>query len=426
MKQENPMTRATKLKSLFKRFAFDQKGTFTVMAGLTAVPLMLAAGVAIDFVRFNSAQTHVQAALDAATLAGAAAKKVTDAKRIEIAVASFKQNMANGPATKMTADPKFKTVDDKFVADVDVRVPMALMHIAGIDVLNGVSHAEVNILTDKKAEIALVLDYSWSMTETVGGKVKYIAMKEAANKMIDDLAKSDADKVKFGLVPFSHHVYTTLPSGMVLGGTGATWTGCTQDRQYPYNTGTSAPTSDPATKWNQVIAPGGAGGTCAPYVKNKLAMADLSKDFAGIKGKLDAMRPYSNTHIALGVEFGYHMLTPEAPFVSGASFADKDTKKFIVVLTDGKQTEPAFGEGGSRKKEDGEANLEQLCKNAKADGITIMTMALDLNDSGTRKRLQKCATDPGRDFFVVDDPNGLSSAFEAVRTAIADQIFLSK
>jgi von Willebrand factor type A domain/Putative Flp pilus-assembly TadE/G-like len=426
MKQETLMTRTLTLKRLMQRFATDQKGTVAIMAGLTAVPLMLAAGAAIDFVRFNAAQTHVQAALDAATLAGASAKKVTDAKRVEIAETSFKLNMANGPAKGMNADPKFTVVKDKFVSEVDVKVPTALMQIAGIDVMKGVNHAEVGIFGDKKAEIVMVLDYSGSMGWSIDGVIKYVAMKDAAKSLVTDLSMTDADKVKFGLVPFSHHVYTTLPSSMVLGGTGSSWTGCTQDRQYPYNTGTSAPTANPATKWNQVIAPDGAGGTCKPYVTNKLATVDLSKNFAALNSKLEVMRPYSNTHIALGVEFGYHMLSPDAPYTSGAPYSDKETKKFMIVLTDGDQTEPAFGPDGSRKDTDGEANLEQLCKNAKADGITIVTMAFALDDSDTRKRLQKCATDPVKDFFVFNDPKGLSTAFEAVKTAIADQVFLSK
>jgi Flp pilus assembly protein TadG len=429
MKQESPMSRKLTLKNIFKRFTGDQDGTIAVMFALSTVPILLATGAAVDFVRFNAAQTHVQAALDAATLSGAAAKKVTDAKRIEIAKLSFKNNIASGAAAGMSADPEFKVVKDKFVSEVKVEMPTALMKIVGIDVMNGTSRAEVGIIGDQKAEIVMVLDYSGSMGRSIAGKTKYIAMKDAAKAMVNDLAKSDPDKVKFGLVPFSHHVYTTLPSSMVIGGTGATWTGCTQDRQYPYNQTTSAPTGDDATKWNHPFAPrsaGGAGGTCDPYVTNNLSILDLTKDFSGIKSKLDAMKPYSNTHIALGVEFGYHMLSPAAPFTSGVSFSDTSTKKFMVVLTDGEQTEPAFGPGGSRTKENGETNLEKLCANAKADGITIMTMAFDLDDSATRKRLQNCATDPKRDFFVVNDPTGLSSAFEAVKTAIADQVFISK
>ncbi len=416
------------LKRLLQRFAADQKGTIAVMAGLSAVPLVLAAGAAIDFVRFNAAQTHVQAALDAATLAGASAKKVTDAKRIEIAKTSFKLNMNSGPAAGMSADPKFTVVKDKFVSEVDVKVPMALMQIAGIDVMKGVNRAEVNILTDKKAEIVMVLDYSGSMGDPVGGKTKYVAMREAAKKLVDDLSKSDPDKVKFGLVPFSNLVYATLPGSYVLGGSG-TWTGCTQDRQYPYNVSTSTPTSAPESKWNQPLydkEPDQLNYTCKGFTNHKLKMVDLTDKFASITSQLNAMTPYGYTHIALGVEFGYHMLSPNAPFINGAKYDDKDTKKFIVVLTDGMQTAGAFGPDGKRSPEEGNSNLETLCKNAKADGITIMSMAFDLDDSDTRKRLQNCATDAKRDFFVVNDPDGLSTAFEAVKTAIADQVFLSK
>ncbi len=420
------MTRSLTLKKLLSRFSVDQKGTIAVMAALAAVPIMLATGAAVDFVRFNAAQTHVQAALDAATLTGASAKKVTDAKRAEIALASFKQNMAAGAAAGMSVDPTFKVVQDKFSSEVEIKVPMALMQIAGIDVMKGTSRAEVGILGDIKAEIALVLDYSGSMGDAVGGTVKYVAMKDAAKKLVTDLSVSDPDKVKFALVPFSHHVYTTLPSGYVIGGSGATWTGCTQDRQYPYNLSDASPSASDTTKWNQPEAPDHAAWGCGGYVKNKLHTLELTNKFADIKTQLNAMKPYAYTHIALGVEFGYHMLSPNAPYTSAASYKDKETKKFMVVLTDGEQTEPAFGPGGSRTVADGRANLEKLCENAKANGITIMTMAFDLDDSATRKRLQNCANDPVKDFFVINDPAGLSSAFEAVKTAIADQVFISK
>jgi Flp pilus assembly protein TadG len=427
MKQESPMSRKLKLKNILKRFTGDQNGTIAVMFALSTVPILLATGAAVDFVRFNAAQTHVQAALDAATLSGAAAKKVTDAKRIEIAELSFKNNIAAGAAAGISADPEFKVVKDKFVSEVKVKMPTALMKIAGINVMDGTSRAEVGILQDKKAEIVMVLDYSGSMGDPVGGKTKYVSMREAAKKLVDDLAKSDADKVKFGLVPFSNLVNTTMPGSFVLGGK-ATWTGCTQDRQYPYNVSTSTPTLVPETKWNQPLYDDAdqLNYTCKGFANHKLKMADLTDKFSSVTSQLDAMTPYGYTHIALGVEFGYHMLSPNAPFTSGAKYEDKNTKKFIVLLTDGMQTAGAFGKDGIRTPEEGEKNLATLCENAKADGITIMTMAFDLDDSATRKRLQNCATDPKRDFFVVNDPQGLSSAFEAVKTAIADQVFISK
>jgi Flp pilus assembly protein TadG len=427
MKQEKMMSRKLTLKTLLNRFKADQNGTIAVMAALAIVPMMLAAGAAVDFVRFNAAQTHVQAALDAATISGAAAKKVSDAKRVEIAKLSFKNNIASGAAAGMSAEPEFKIVNDKFVSEVKIQIPTALMQIAGINTMNGTSRAEVGISGDKKAEIVMVLDYSDSMKDPVDGKIKYKSMREAAKKLVDDLSKSDPDKVKFGLVPFSNLVQTTLPGSFVVGGSGP-WTGCTQDRPYPANLTSDTPTSESKTKWNQPLYNNKKqlAYTCMGFTNHNLKMVNLTDNFSSISSQLDAMTPYGYTHIALGTEFGYHMLSPNAPFTNGARYEDKNTKKFIVLLTDGMQTAGAFGKNDSRTPENGRTNLTTLCTNAKADGITIISMAFDLEASETRQDLQDCATDPTRDFFVVNDSAGLSSAFEAVKTAIADEIFLSK
>jgi Flp pilus assembly protein TadG len=420
------MTRRLTLKNLTKQFWADQTGTIAVMAGIAAVPMVLAAGAAIDFNQFNSARTHVQAALDAAALAAAAQKGATDSERIKTAEANFAVNMANGIASSFEVKGNFKIENKRVVASADFEVPTSLMRVAYIDEMNGVVTAEVNILADKKAEVVMVLDYSWSMTESVGGNIKYVVMKDAATKLVNDLAKEDKDKVQFGLVPFSHHVYTTLPSAHVLGATGATWTGCTQDRQYPYNTSAGTPTGATASQWNQPWGPVGASNGCKGYRDNNLRTLDLTKNFKSVTDQLKSMYPYAYTHIALGVEFGYHMLSPNAPFTRGKPFNDEETKKFMVVLTDGAQTAHAYGPGGSQSKENGEANLEKLCKSAKADGITMITMAFDLNDSDTRKRLQDCATDADQHFFVADDASDLAAAFDAVKAAITAEVYLSK
>jgi Flp pilus assembly protein TadG len=426
MKQESHMPHRPSSNNLVKRFFADQSGTIAVMTGIAAIPMVLAAGVAIDFNQFNTAQTHVQASLDAAALAAAAQKGATDAERIKTANANFATNIADGIASHFDVKGTFKIENKRVVASADLEMPTGFMQIVDIPVLNGVSTAEVNILADKKAEVVMVLDYSWSMTESVGGNTKYVVMKDAAKKLVNELAKEEPDKVQFGLVPFSHHVYTTLPSRYVLGATGATWTGCTQDRPYPANLSASTPTVAADTQWGQPWAPEHASYGCDGYKDNNLRTLDLTKNFKSVTNQLDTMYPYAYTHIALGVEFGYHMLSPNAPFTKAKPFNDEETKKFMVVLTDGAQTEPAFGKAGSRTKEDGETNLEKLCESAKADGITIITMAFDLNDPDTLDRLQGCATDPNRDYFVANDAKALATAFESVKNAITAEVYLSK
>ena len=66
---------------LFKRFAASQNGGTAVTFAIAVVPLMVAAGVAIDFGRYYAAETQLQAALDDGSLAAAVARDKTTAQR---------------------------------------------------------------------------------------------------------------------------------------------------------------------------------------------------------------------------------------------------------------------------------------------------------------------------------------------------------
>jgi Flp pilus assembly protein TadG len=410
----------------FRRYLRSERGNTAIMYALSAVPVMLAVGAGVDFARYNAAQTHMQAALDTAALAGAAAAGLSDAQRVAAAEAAFDANIAQGALEGVTADKDFNVVAGTLITKASADMPMSIMHLAGIGNFPVMGEAQVDLAMDKKAEIALVLDYSGSMGDVSGSKVKYVAMKDAASKLVTDLTATNPGKIKFGLVPFSHHVYTTLPKAHVVGASGAgTWTGCTQDRRYPHNLTDNTPTGSNATKWGQPFAPDHAAWGCSGYVSNQLVVRPLTNNATAVTGQLAAMRPYAWTHIALGAEFGYHLLSPNAPYTEGVSYSDSTVQKFMIVLTDGMQTEPGFGPGSTRSVAHGEDNLESICENAKDSGITIVTLAFDLNDSSTRARLRDCAS--GSDnFFIADDDTDLSEAFEAIKVAIASEIYLKK
>jgi Flp pilus assembly protein TadG len=410
--------------SLLKRFAQNAKGTVAVAYALAAVPMLLAAGSAIDFVRFNHHWTQLQSALDSAALSAAAGKGTT-AQRIKMAEAALTSILAATDLGKLGVAPNFEIKGAMVLASATAKMPTAFMQLAGIKDMDLTAKSEISAPESKKAEIALVLDYSGSMEESIAGGVKYKGMRDAAKKLIADLEASAPDKVKIGLVPFSHHVYTTLPSDYVQGqAPGGTWTGCTQDRKYPFNLSDATP-GGVNDKWGQPQAPVHASQGCGGYAPRKLVVRPLTDDFGSLKTQLDAMRPYTYTHIALGVEFGQHVLSPNAPYTGGAAYSDEGTQKVMVVLTDGVQTEPAFGPG-ARTVSQGESNLEQLCANAKANKIRMMTIAYDLNDTSTRARLKACASDPAKDFFIADDTSGVASAFDEIRRVVTAQMFISK
>ncbi len=420
------MTNLKRIASTLKAFAANQKGTTAVIFALSIVPLLLAGGAAIDYVRYADAETRLQAALDSGALAVAASAGLTDAQRAKAGKDTFESNLKAARIDPADVFSSFKVKGTQVSAEANFILPSGLMQIAGISEMEIAVATEISVPEGKKAEIALVLDYSGSMEEVSGGEVKYVAMKNAAKKLISDLEAANPKNVKVGLVPFSHHVYVTMPEKFIAGMSGpASWTGCTQDRRYPHNLTDKTPGTGDDTKWGHAFAKVHASDGCAPYAPKGLKVTPLTDDFGKLRKQLDVMRPYAWTHIALGAEFGYHLLSPNAPFTEGVAYGDKKTTKIMVLLTDGRQTEPGFG-SGVRSVAQGESNLEAICTNAKASGITIITMAFDLRDKDTRARLSDCSTDPAKHFFVAEDSAELASAFEEVKSQITAQVFISR
>ena len=410
--------------SLLKHFGRAEKGSVAITFTVALSGMLIAAGTAIDYVRASNAQADLQNALDASALAAAASRDLSNDSRIELANSVFNENWRGTDVYGYDVKPQFMIEDRKVSGTATVQMPTTFMRIAGIQTMDVGSRVAVQIPEASKAEIALVLDYSDSMTESPGGgQRKYIAMRNAASKLVEDMGALGKNRVKIGLVPFSDSVYVTLPGTAVAGfkGTG-NWTGCTRDREPGLNTSDSSPKpSDDTTKWN----PSKTSTNCTVYKNNGLKIRPLTDDLAAVTTQLQAMKPHYYTHIALGAEFGWHLLSSNAPFTEAVPYGDKETKKYMVLLTDGRQTTEVWGEDGSYNRANGEKNLTTICEAAKKN-ITIITIAFDLRDAPTKNRLRNCATDPAKHFFIAEDNEELASAFEEIKGVIAEQAFLSE
>ncbi len=410
-------------------FGRNDRAAVALVFGVSVVPFMLAAGVALDYSRALDLKTELQAALDAGALAAAASRSLSDDQRITLAKTTFSSNFRSRFGVEPV--PTVTLVDGTVRASAAAALPTTFMKLAGIHRMEVGANVQIGVPGQRDAEIALVLDYSGSMNGLPigGGRVKYLSMRDAASRMIDDLTTGEGAKhVKFALVPFSQHVWVSLPGSMVVGEKpGTTWRNCTQDRKYPHNlTVTSPDPDDDDTKWGQPLHQYGTR-PCGPYLSNGLVVRPLSSDHAAVKRQLQGMTPYDMTHIALGFEFGWHVLSSSAPFAEGVSESDRKTVKVLVLLTDGDQTEQAFGPAGSETPEDGERNLEQLCRNAKAAGITVATVAFDLGQKpSTVERLRECASDPERLFFDARNGSDLAAAFDGIRSKVQEAIFIAR
>lgn len=412
------------------RFRTDRKGAVALIFALAAVPTIAVVGAAIDYGRALNTKTKIQLALDASALFAASSQFKTDAERIKAANDAFSANM-DGSGYSANTTLNVKIVDKAVVTSATVNVPTtfaALLGVDGIDV-NGLS--EVPLPGGGKAEVVLVLDYSDSMLTND----KYITMRHAAEELIR-IVPSDFtnDEVKIGLAPFAAMVYAKLNKKFVVpsahnrdydGNTSNnSWLGCTQDRRYPHNLEASKPkNNDDRTKWGEgkpgdwydlSIYPG----ACDIYEANNLQVLPLTNNFNKVKNRLADMAPALQTHIALGLEFGWHVISPAAPYKQGVSYRTKDVVKVIVLLTDGVQTSRAWGPSDAHSAGQGEDNLEDMCSDIKDEGVLLFTVAFDLNSADTNARLSSCASNDKYFHVAQQGGLGLNNAF----TKIANEI----
>ena len=402
-----------------------------MLFGLALIPLLVTIGIAVDYARSANTKNRLQLALDAASLAVAAREFETLREAEEYGKLIFDANF-DASDFGATVTPNFSAGEDgRFEANVSVVVPTTFLQVVGIDTVSVASSTEVVMPAFRKGEIVLVLDYSGSMSR----RGKYETMRDASIDLVNKISERDDEKlVAFGLVPFSHHVYADLASDYIVGEeAGGNWSGCTQDRMYPANTTSETPNpANPDTLWGHPQAPAHANYGCDGYNGNgngylakNLKVQPLTDDYQSITNQLSAMTPYAWTHIALGFEFGWHVLSPNAPFSEGVVYNDETVLKSIVLLTDGEQTEPSYGPGGGRSVGNGEDNLEELCEAAKARGILVLTVAFDLDDRATRRRLRRCAS-ARRYFHVAEDNDDLSAAFQKITNQLIKALRITK
>jgi Flp pilus assembly protein TadG len=175
-----------------------------------------------------------------------------------------------------------------------------------------------------------------------------------------------------------------------------------------------------------------------------------------IKASIDAMSPTGATNVPEGMAWGWRVLSSGVPFTEGRLDTEKGNDKVVIVLTDGqntyytpsslgfsdpandKSTYSAYGYAGKwnsavyatsriflgtssnvSKTDYSNANytkamneqFKTLCDNAKATGVLVMTVSLDLNSGDTTEKaqmdaLKACSSDSR---FRKDPTTGLAA-----------------
>jgi Flp pilus assembly protein TadG len=387
-------------------------GNTAIIFALGALPVMLAAGAAVDYSRGSQAKATLQAAVDSAALGAMSDKALVADLMLGKGQNLLKQRVeeymrANGVSDVLTSLPeitvKFDLQSKNVVVSVVGQLDTAIMKLGGITAMDIGATAEIGVGINA-LEVALVLDNTGSMA---GQKID--ALKVAASDMVNEVLGSDknAAYLAIGVVPFSE--YVNVGVGTQTGGwldtktypTGTNWAGCVGSRPSP---------QDERIQMNSYDKYTPVGG-----VNCVTALLNLTNDRNAIDSKIGAMKAGGRTYIPAGLLWGWNMLNSEKPLVDAKDPKELEKlggQKVIVLMTDGANTVSTLGtplhNGSDRAKAD--ALTAILCNNVKADNIKIFTVAFQVDDAAAKAMLEACASEPDMAFDATNSAS-LKAAF---------------
>lgn len=179
-------------------FRGDESGSLIIFSLFLFVLIMMAGGMAVDLMRYESTRTNVQNTLDRAILAAADLDQETEASLV---IDDYFEKAGIGlydPSTTSVKDGTSSWVQSSATAHVQT----FFMKNLGIDMLPAVaqSTAEERV---SDIEISLVLDISGSMDDS--GRIGN--MKTAAKNFIDTIyADAEPDTVTVSIIPYNTQV----------------------------------------------------------------------------------------------------------------------------------------------------------------------------------------------------------------------------
>ena len=145
----------------------------------------------------------------------------------------------------------------------------------------------------------------------------------------------------------------------------------------------------------------------------------LSYNWSAMTTLINNMSPAGLTNQNIGLAMGWMSLAGGGPYSVPSLDPNYTYKKFIILLTDGLNTEDRWFT--SQASIDARQTL--TCGNIKADGITIYTVQVSTDGTPLSPLLQTCATDSTK-FFYLTSANEIISTFSSIGTDLSN-LYLS-
>ncbi len=478
------------------RFLADRRGNVAIIFTLTIMAILAAAGAAVDSSRALQVRSRLMAALDAA---GLAAGKSLDSDPAVLTATAQAYYDANYPAAEL-GDPGPLTItvtDQTIKLTATATAEATIMRIFGYDTIPVTATSEISRQITG-LEIVLALDNTGSMSGS-----KLTALKTASQELINILFGEETEpaNLRMALVPFAAGVNVgtgfdtawldmagassihdenfnpgvnlwTLYANL----TNRDWNGCVQSRPSPYDELDTPPTpgtpdtmfvpwfapdepNSPSGYPNSYLSDGVTGSanvrqrSIGKYTAsvssaskgphrgcmNTLAITPLTNNRGLLEAQIADMTASDLTHIPVGLVWGWHVISPGAPFTQGKPYDDNKNIKALVLMTDGdntigaegnhnKSTYTAYGylqearlgtTNASTAKNILDDKTETLCENIKNANIRLYTIAFQVSSATTLNMLKSCASDEAM-FFGTSDAAALQEAFKTIATELSN------
>ena len=190
----------------------------------------------------------------------------------------------------------------------------------------------------------------------------------------------------------------------------------------------------------------GIGETLGPNRGCGLApVVRLTDNFDAVIDSIEDMEATGTTNVPMGLVWGWHTLSPRAPFADGRPYTEDRLQKIIILLTDGDNTNyDGSDTSAARNPDDSEysglgliaqnrigvglnsssqqrtdamdGRMEELCRNLRAQDVMVYTVGVQVSSS-SQELLRNCATE-GDMFYNVTNTSGIAAAFDRIAGSI--------
>ena len=449
---------AQKLTAPFRRFAGSRDGTIAAFYAVSALAVIGFVALAVDGARAHILRAQLHYAVDSAAIAiGKEMKLLTDAELLALAERYVEANVSPallgltggfGPGD-LTVTVSNGDTDSRKRISATAKLRTVMLGMVDGDAIVNIQRSAMVQREIKGLEMAFALDVTGSMEWSSGtpGMNRIQALKAAATDLLDIIFADNAThpKVWISVVPFTRSVQAQTNINWVQSGTmeppmpherhnedfdwnpepdfaggdsfcyGARSSQSLAEGVQPPN---SYGNKFPAwyqydykyrgywhNKYRYYVSV--SSGYLCPDVGHEIL--PLTNVRANIQNHINALVPYGGTATDRGAVWGWRTISQAWRGYWNISDAarplDRDAPlntKVMVLMTDGENSYPYSSDPA----------LTRICNNAKADGVTVVTVMFAMPDS-LAPLYRGCASQPEL-FFPAATGDQLRNTFQAI------------